>query len=261
MGDYGPAKRTFRCDHCRRRAVRHRRRASSAAQLSRKVVCDPRKPGFHRRHMGSVSLSGHSLGFRHVHDGLFVSPVDGCESDCGRPFDPQLHPRYGEGGRHRPPHPVQSSGRPRILVVARRAVDRRNHVDAKRRDGRDLHLQFSVHVLGILPLCRRLLAGIRGNRQLQRPPRSSAALARRSRLCEQARRRDRQRRHGRYLDSLHGEDCSPCDDAAALADLYRFASRSCEVICRRKSPMASRAGRTLFLACISSACADASPTG
>ena len=33
----------------------------------------------HRRHLGSVPLSRHPLGLRHVHAGLFVPAVDGGE--------------------------------------------------------------------------------------------------------------------------------------------------------------------------------------
>jgi cation diffusion facilitator CzcD-associated flavoprotein CzcO len=60
----------------------------------------------------------------------------------------------------------------RDLVVARRAVDRRNQIDKKRGSIAKtvLHLQFPVHVLGLLPLCRGLL-----RRNSREPSASKAA--------------------------------------------------------------------------------------
>ena len=83
-----------------------------------------------------------------------------------------------------------------------------------------LHGEFLLGVPGLLPPLQGLYAGMDRHGGLQGPHRASATLARRPRLQEQERRRDRLRRDGRDADSGHRERLRARHDAAALADVF-----------------------------------------
>ena len=98
------------------------------------------------------------------------------------PRDPELCPRDRRRERHRQEDPLSSSGQAGVVVDAGCALDRgsRTHRGRGRRGDRALHLQFPVHVLGLLQIRGRLHAGISGPRGFRRPHRASAEMARRS---------------------------------------------------------------------------------
>lgn len=77
------------------------------------------------------------------------------------------------------------------------------------------------HVQRLLQLRRGVPAPLRRRGHVCRPHRAAAVLARRPGLPGPARRRRRQRRHGRHARARDGAGCRPRDDAAALPDLYR----------------------------------------
>ena len=122
------------------------------------------------------------------------------------------------------------------MVERGQPLDHRGHAHRHRRDA-SLHHQLPLDVPGLLPPHRGLYAGVEGHGQLQGPDRPSAEMARRSRLQEQARRRDRLGRHGGDADPGDGRRLRACHHAAALADLFphrpqrdrdrRGAARSC----------------------------------
>ena len=99
---------------------------------------------------------------RHVHARLFVQAVDRAEGDRRRAADPELRARDRGRERHRQEDPLPSPGQARVVVVAGRALDRGGRTQRGRGRHRDraLHLQFPVHVLGLLQIRGRLHAGI-----------------------------------------------------------------------------------------------------
>ena len=155
------------------------------------------------------------------HARLFVQAVDRAEGDRRRAADPELRPRDRGRERHRQEDPLPPSRQTRVVVVAGRALDRggRAHGGRGRDRDRALHLQFPVHVLGLLQIRGRLHAGIFGRGRLRRPHRASAEMARGSRLRGQARGGDRLGRDRRDAGAGDGEDRRACHHAAALADL------------------------------------------
>ncbi len=171
--------RTFRRADRRRRAVRHRRGLSPAAEMPGQELRHSRGPRLHRRHLGPVPLSRHPLRLRHVHARLFVQAVDRAEGDRRRAADPELCPRDRGRERHRQEDPLQPPGQAGVVVVAGRALDRGGRATGWRGRHRDraLHLQFPVHVLRLLQIRGRLHAGIFRPRQFRRPHRASAEMA------------------------------------------------------------------------------------
>ena len=178
-----------------------------------------------RRHVGPVPVSRHPLRLGHVHAGLQVPPVAGCEGHRGRAVHPQLRARDGEQVRHRPEDPLSPSRRARRVVDRGCAVDGRSGAHRHRRDGGP-HLLLPVRLRRLLPLRRGLHAGLRGDRALHGPHRAPTGVDRRHRLRGQARGRDRQRRHRGDAGSGDGEARRPRHDAAALAELRRLAARA-----------------------------------
>ena len=148
--------------------VRHRRGLSPAAEMPGQELRHPRGPRLHRRHLGPVSLSRHPLRQRHVHARLFVQAVDRAEGDRRRAAHPELCARDRRRERHRQENPLQSSRQARVVVDAGCALDRGGRAHRGRGGGRDraLHLQFPVHVLGLLQIRGRLYAGIFRARQI-----------------------------------------------------------------------------------------------
>ena len=171
--------RTFRRPDRRRRPVRHRRGLSPAAEVPGQEFCHSRGPRLHRRHLGSVPLSRHPLRLGHVHAGLFVQAVGRGQGDRRRAADPELCPRDRGRERHRQEDPLSSPGQARVVVDAGGALDRggRAHLGRGRHRAGALHLQFPVHVLGLLQIRGRLHAGICRPRQFRRPHRASAEMA------------------------------------------------------------------------------------
>ena len=213
--------RAFRRPHRRRRALRHRRGLSSAAEVPGQELRHSRGPRLHRRHLGSVSLSRHPLRQRHVHARLFVQAVDRAEGDRRRAEYSQLCAADRRRERHRQEDPLQPPRQARVVVVAGCALDRGGRAQGGRGRHRDraLHLQFPVHVLGLLQIRGRLHAGICGLRGFRRPHRASAEMARRYRLCRQARGGDRLGRDRGDAGAGDGQDRRPRHHAAAFADL------------------------------------------
>ncbi len=80
-------------------------------------------------------------------------------------------------------------------------------------------LRLPADVQRLLRLRRGLHAGLSGPRSIHRPCGASAAMDRRHRLCRQARRRDRQRRHRGHDGAGVGAAGGARDDAAALTQL------------------------------------------
>ena len=187
---------------------------------------DPRGARLHRRHLGSVSLSRHPLRLGHVYARLFVQTVDRAEGDRRRAADSELRLRDRCRQWHRQEDPLPPSRQARVVVVAGCALDGggRTHRGRGRDRNRQLHLQFPVHVLGLLQIRGRLHAGICGLAGICWPHRASAEMARRSLLCRQARGRSRLGRDRRDVGAGDGEDRGSCHHAAALADLRGRAS-------------------------------------
>ena len=115
--------------------------------------------------------------------------------------------------------PLRPQGRCRRVVDAGRAMDRRGR-NRPRSYPAAPHLQLPVDVQRLLRLRGRLPAGVCRPGALQGPHRPSAEMDRRHRLCRQARRRDRQRRHGGDPGAGHGGEGRARHHAAALADLH-----------------------------------------
>ncbi len=150
--------------------------------------------------------------------GYSFKPWTEAEGDRRRAAHPELRPRDRRRERHRQENPLPPPGQARVMVVAGRALDRggRARRGRGRHRSRALHLQFPVHVLGLLQIRGRLYAGISGRRGFRRPHRASAEVARRPRLCRQARGGDRLRRHRGDAGAGDGEDrrrMSPCCSA------------------------------------------------
>ena len=107
-----------------------------------------------------------------------------------------------------------------------------------------LHLQFPVHVLGLLQIRGRLHAGICRPRQFRRPHRASAEMDRRHRLRRQEGGGDRLGRDRGDAGAGNGEDrrrMSPCC-SARRPTWWRGRRRirsptSCARSCRRNSPI------------------------
>ena len=212
------AARSFRCPYCRRRPVRHRCRRAPATGLPRSQLCDPRGPRRHRRHLGPVSLPRHPLGQRHVYPGLQLQTLGGSQGDRRWPQHPQIHPR-GRGRAWRgAAHPLRPQGEGRGLGFRRRALDRVEHAEGWHHCHH--HLQFPVHVFGLLQLFARLQARMAGRGRLHGGSHPAAVLAGKSRLRRQENRRYRLGRHGGDAGAGDGQDCQARHHAAALADLY-----------------------------------------
>ena len=96
------------------------------------------------------------------HARLFVQAVDRAEGDRRRAADFELRPRDGGRERHRQEDPLPPPRQARVVVVAGGALDGggRAHVGRGRDRDRALHLQFPVHVLGLLQIRGRLHAGV-----------------------------------------------------------------------------------------------------
>ncbi len=171
--------RTFRRPDRRRRLVRHRRGLSPAAEVPGQEFRHSGGPGLYRRHLGSVPLSRHPLRLGHVHAGLFLQAVGRGQGDRRRAADLELCPRDRGRERHRQEYPLPSPGQARVMVDAGGALDRggRTHLGRGRHRDSALHLQFPVHVLGLLQIRGRLHAGICRPRQFCRPHRASAEMA------------------------------------------------------------------------------------
>ena len=132
-GGHHHAIRAFRRPDRRRRAVRHRRGLSSAAEMPGQELRHSRGARLHRRHLGSVPLSRHPLRLRHVHARLFVQAVDRAEGDRRRAADPELCPRDRRRERHRQQDPLQPSRQARVVVDAGRALDRGGRAQSRAR--------------------------------------------------------------------------------------------------------------------------------
>ena len=183
---------------------------------------------------------------RHVHARLFVQAVDRAEGDRRRAAHPELRPRDRRRERHRQEDPLQPPRQARVVVDAGRALDRGGRAQAGEGGSRDraLHLQFPVHVLGLLQIRGRLHAGICRARRFRRPHRASAEMARRPRLRGQARGGDRLGRDRGDAGAGDGQDRRARHHAAALADLCGGAAgggcarqQTARAICRRSSPI------------------------
>ena len=183
---------------------------------------------------------------RHVHARLFVQAVDRAEGDRGRAADPELR------ARDRASTTASTSTSASTTASSARRGRRRRRAGpwrpSARGRGRDrdraLHLQFPVHVLGLLQIRAGLHAGIFRRGRLRRPDRASAEMARGPRLCGQARGGDRLGRHGRDAGAGDGQDRRARHHAAALADLRRRAAgggcarqQAAQEAARRNSPI------------------------
>ena len=115
--------------------------------------------------------------------------------------------------------------RHRVKRASWSTPDARWTVEAERISGRGrdrdrhLHLQFPVLLRRLLQIRGGLHAGICRHRRLRRPHHPSAEMAGGSRLCRQARGRDRLGRDRGDAGAGDGQDRGPCHHAAALADL------------------------------------------
>ena len=118
-----------------------------------------------------------------------------------------------------PSHPLSAHHHLGEMVERGKPLDHRGHAHRHRREA-SLHHQFLLDVPGLLPPHRGLYAGVEGHGQVQGPDRPSAEMARRSRLQEQARRRDRLGRYRGDADPGDGQRLRACHHAAALADLF-----------------------------------------
>ena len=240
--------------------VRHRRGLSPAAQMSRQELRHPRGPRLHRRHLGSVPLSRHPLRQRHVHAGLFVQAVDRAEGDRRRAADPELCARDRGRERHRQEHPLQPSGQAGVVVVARRALDGGGRTQ-RERGGTEI-VRFTCNFLFMCSGYYKYEEGytpeFRGPRRFRRPHRASAEMARRPRLCRQARGGDRLGRDRGDAGAGNGEEGGACHHAAALADLcgvapgagsarQQVAAQPAGEARLSPDPLAQRAVRDVFL--------------
>ena len=181
-------------------------------------LCRARNPEDLRRHLDHAPLSRHPLRQRPPHVRLPLQALD-QRADRDRRRNPQIHGRGDRGERSHPPHPLSPHHHLGEMVERDQSLDHRRHAHRHRR-APALHHEFLLDVPGLLPPLRGLHAGVEGHGGVQGPDRSSAAMARGSRLQGQARRRDRLRRHRRDADPGDGQGCGACDDAAALADLF-----------------------------------------
>ena len=210
---------------------------------------DPRGAGRGRRDLGPVPLSGHPLRLRHVHFGLPVPAVDRRQSRSPTAPRSALMSRRRRGHsasmrrirfRHRVTAPSWSSREARWTVEA----------EAEARTRR-FTCGFLFLGSGYYDYDKGYRPHWPGEERLSRPLRPSATLARGPRLCGKRDRRDRQRRDRGHPGARSGRDGGACDDAAALALLYRrppFArtgSRAgCSAGCRPRRRPTRSAGRT-----------------
>ena len=168
---------------------------------------------------------GIPLGQRHAHPRLRLQTVARQEIDRRRPVHPRLRRRDRRRERRTTPHPLQPQARQRLVVERGRALDARTRSHRRRPHARADDLQLPADVLRLLQLRAApspALPRRRGFRGTALPP---AALAGRSRLRGQARRRDRQRSHRDDPRPGDREGSRARDDAAALAHLRRLVPR------------------------------------
>ena len=170
------------------------------------------------RHLEHPPLSRHPLRQRPAHLRLPLQAVD-VSADRERRRNPEIHGRRDRGERSRAAHPLPAHHHLGKMVERGKPLDHRGHAHRHRREA-SLHHQFLLDVPGLLPPHRGLYAGVEGHGQIQGPDRPSAEMARRSRLQEQARRRDRLGRHRGDADPGDGQRLRACHHAAALADLF-----------------------------------------
>lgn len=122
---------------------------------ARHQLRDPRVPRGDRRDVGSLPLSGHSLGLGHAHARVRVPPVDGREVDRRRP---SISSTVRDTARD---HGVDEHIRFHHRVVAAtlvdrgRALDRRGRTHRHRRADRP-HRRVPLPVQRLLPLRRGL---------------------------------------------------------------------------------------------------------
>ena len=210
--------RTSRCADRRRRPVRHRRRLPAGDQVPRQDLRGPRGARGQRRHLGPVPLSRAFARTRTCSRWAIPS------GPGRRPSRSPTARRSSSTCARRPAaYGVEDKIRYRHSVVRAEwsSADARWTVEVERGDGRarDADLRLPLHVQRLLPLRRRLHAGVRGHRAVRRPDRASAALARGPGLRRQARGGDRQRRHGGHARARDGRERGARDDAPALAEL------------------------------------------
>ena len=173
---------------------------------------------------------------------------------------PELRPRDRGRERHRQEDPLQPSRQAGVVVVAGRALDRRGRAHDGR--GRDRDRGFTCNFLFMCSGYYNYEAGytpeFAGRSRFRRPDRASAEMARRPRLCRQARRRDRLRRDRGDAGAGDGQDRRARHHAAALADLRggaagggcageQAAAQSVRQARLSSDPLAQRAVRHVFL--------------
>ena len=181
----------------------------------------PRSEKCVRGHLGSFPLSGHTLGFRHVHIRFRVSPVGRRKGDRRWTVNFALSGRNREGIRRRSPEPFRSQGRWGVLAIGGRALDARRQ-RSTRGEASSSHAVFCSSARAITNMrkatCR---AGPAWTDSL------AASFIRRSglrlALRRQAGRRDRQRGDRGDARSGDGGDRGACRHAATIADLHRRA--------------------------------------
>ena len=235
--------RTFRRADHRRRPVRHRRRLSSADEMSvaralssSKAATPSAAPGICSAIPASAPTATCSRSAIPSSRGPSRrrSPTARASSTtCARP-----RPRTASTGRSAYHH--------RVKRASWSTPDARWTVEAERISGRgrdrdrDLHLQLPVLLRRLLQIRGRLHAGVQGHGRFRRPDRPSAEMARGPRLRRQARGRDRLGRHRGDAGAGDGQDRGSCHHAAALADLCGVAPGAG---CARQQAAAQAAGQ------------------
>ena len=218
--------------------------------IARKVLRHLGSPRRHRRHLGLVSLSRHSVRFRHVHVRLFFSALAG---EAPLPTAPPSAPTFARP--RRPTESIARSASDIVLNGRRGRRDARNgRIEARARPGGSrfpspaTSSSCAPATMTMTTATRRLF---RAQSNVRRPHRPSAALAGRYRLCRQTRRRDRQRRNSGHARARHRRARRARHHAAALADLCGLCARrrtrlrtGCGAVCRHARLMGSRAGTT-----------------
>ena len=167
------------------------------------------------RHLEHASLSRHPLRQRPAYLRLPVQAMD-QRADRDRRRNPQIHGRGDRGERSRPPHPLSAHHRLGDDGRARKISGPSTPsgpTPARR-------LRFTTNFFWMCQGYYRHAEGYtpewKDMAQLQGPDRPSAEMAGRSRLQEQARRRDRLRRHRGDADPGDGRRMprmSPCCSA------------------------------------------------